>query len=60
MKAFLLNGAFQNISDVEKNKDEFIILAKSESEYQEKIQDLWANHRKVIRKQAELDFLEGL
>jgi energy-coupling factor transporter ATP-binding protein EcfA2 len=27
---------------------------------QEKIQELWANHRKVIRKQAELDFLEGL
>ncbi|MEJ2044965.1 MAG: SbcC/MukB-like Walker B domain-containing protein [Reinekea sp.] len=27
---------------------------------QEKIRDLWANHRKVIRKQAELDFLEGL
>lgn len=26
----------------------------------EKIQELWANHRKVIRKQAELDFLEGL
>ncbi|MDX1475185.1 MAG: SbcC/MukB-like Walker B domain-containing protein, partial [Reinekea sp.] len=27
---------------------------------QDKIQELWANHRKVIRKQAELDFLEGL
>ncbi|TXR53787.1 ATP-binding protein [Reinekea thalattae] len=27
---------------------------------QEKIQELWANHRKVIRKQAELDFLEGI
>ena len=27
---------------------------------QEKIKELWANHRKVIRKQAELDFLEGL
>lgn len=27
---------------------------------QDKIQELWANHRKIIRKQAELDFLEGL
>jgi energy-coupling factor transporter ATP-binding protein EcfA2 len=27
---------------------------------QEKIQELWANHRKVIRKQAELDFMEGI
>jgi hypothetical protein len=25
---------------------------------QEKIQQLWANHRKVVRQQAELDFME--
>lgn len=41
LKACLLNGEFQNISDIEKNKDEFIIQAKSESEYQEKIQDFF-------------------
>ncbi|WP_299252224.1 hypothetical protein [uncultured Lacinutrix sp.] len=41
LKAYLLNGEFQNTSDIEKNKDEFIIQAKSESEYQDKIQDFF-------------------
>jgi energy-coupling factor transporter ATP-binding protein EcfA2 len=27
---------------------------------QEKIKDLWANHRKIIRYQGEIDFLEGI
>lgn len=39
LNAYLLNGEFKNFNDID--KDEYIIQAKSESEYQEKIQDFF-------------------
>lgn len=34
------------------------VLVDRQSLNQEKIQELWANHRRVVRQQAELDFME--
>jgi hypothetical protein len=41
LNGYLLNGAFQNFNDIEEFKDEGIIQSKSETDYQEKIQDFF-------------------
>tara|TARA_R110002049_G_scaffold140201_2_gene301182 strand:+ start:3761 stop:5878 length:2118 start_codon:yes stop_codon:yes gene_type:complete len=41
LNGLLLNGAFKSIIDIEKNKEEYIIQAKNETEYQDKIQDFF-------------------
>ncbi|MEZ7498175.1 hypothetical protein QO200_05420 [Flavobacterium sp. Arc3] len=41
LNAFLLNGTFKKPNEIEDHKDQIIIQAKSETEYQEKIQDFF-------------------